>query len=94
MLRSANGEEMAQSVLKSAEERIRGSMGLLKGGHGDKEKLPDVAFSWWVAPSRQETEACSQALASSMNVGARPAAEEKPGLPLEIQLEQPCTLPR
>ena len=29
-----------------------------------------------------------------MNVGAKPSAEEKPVLPLESQLEQPCTFPR
>ena len=31
---------------------------------------------------------------SRMNVGTTPAADEKPALPVESQLEQPCTLPR
>jgi hypothetical protein len=29
-----------------------------------------------------------------MNVGTTPAADEKPALRVESQLEQPCTLPR
>ena len=39
-------------------------------------------------------EVTTQLFKSRMNVGTTPAADEKPALPVESQLEQPCTLPR
>jgi hypothetical protein len=54
--------------------------------------MPETSDAVCEESSAQQKQA--YAFGSMMKVGTMPAAEEKPLLPLESQLEQPCTLPR